>query len=202
MRQLILLIVAAACCAALAHKTWGDELEQATALAAETRREAAANPQVASAASPPVKAYLAEQQRRLLLRLAGITKRIAEYERDTSKQNLVPILRQQLADLEKRPPEPVSFDAAYGYAPATGLVGYSRKVRFLENASDGKSIILVESAALVVDGLGTEGYASGKFFSVEKAFLIGAQRDDYTFQVSPRKSYSATLIDRDAVLRK
>jgi nicotinamidase-related amidase len=113
----------------------------------------------------------------------------------------VPILKQQLADLEAKPPEEVGFDSAYGYSPATGLLGYSRKVRFLEQTSDGESIILVDNAALVVPGLDTGGYASGKFFSVEQAFLIGTPREDYTFQGRPRKSYFATLVDLNAVLQ-
>jgi hypothetical protein len=135
------------------------------------------------------------------LRLAGLQQRLDEYQRDSSKQDLIPVLKQQLADLETKPPEQVSFDAAYGYQPTTGLVGYSKKVRFLEHTADGKSVILVENAALAIDGLGTSGYASGKFFGVEKAFLIGDPRPDYPFQGSNRKSYSATLVDLEALLK-
>ena len=106
---------------------------------AEARKAAAADPTINDANSPPVKAYLAEQQRRRLLRLTGLRQRLEEYQGDAARQDLVPILKQQLADLESKPPEQVSFDSAYGYQPTTGLVGYSKKVRFLENTPDGKS---------------------------------------------------------------
>ena len=59
-------------------------------------------------------------------------------------------------------------------------------------------MILVDNAALVLEGLGTSQYASGKFFGIEKAFLIGEPRADYPFQGSNRKSYSATLVDLEA----
>ena len=140
----------------------------------EARQAAAADPTIKDAQSPPVKAYLAEQQRRRLLRLATLRKRIAKTQADPAQQELVPVLKEQLADLEAKPPEQVSFDAAYGYQPATGLIGYSKKVRLLENTADGKSIILVDNAALKLEGLGTSQYASGKFFGIEKAILVGA----------------------------
>lgn len=201
MRWLAWFVAAACCSLVVAEEKPADELERATLAATEARKAAAADPTVSNAASPPVRAYLAEQQRRQAVRLAGLRRRLDDYQRDPSKQDLVPVLKQQLTELQGKPPEPVSFDAAYEYSPTTGLVGYSRKVRFLENSGDGKSIILVDNAALIVEGLGTSGYASGKFFGVDKAFLIGDPRPDYTFQGSPRKSYSATLVDLDAVLR-
>ena len=201
MRPVIWLIVAAACVSAAAQEKPNGELERAKVAAAESRKAAAADPAIKDAHSPPVKAYLAEQQRRRLLRLAGLRQRLDEYQRDPAKQNLVPVLKQQLAELESKPPEQVSFDSAYGYEPTTGLVGYSKKVRFLENRADGKAVILVENAALVLDGLGTGGYASGKFFGIEKAFLIGASEPDYTFQGSKRKSFSATLVDLESLLQ-
>jgi iduronate 2-sulfatase len=201
MRWVIWLLVAAACASLAAQEKPNSELERVKAAAAETRKAAAAEPTIKDANSPPVKAYLAEQQRRRLMRLAGLRQRIDQYQGDPSKQNLVPTLKQQLADLESKPPEQVSFDSAYGYEPTTGLVGYSKKVRFLENAADGKAVILAENAALAIEGLGTSGYASGKFFGVEKAFLIGAPRPDYSFQGSNRKSYSATLVDLEPLLK-
>jgi len=201
MRPIIWLLVAAACASATAQDTATGELERAKSAAAEARIVAAANPTIKDANSPPVKAYLAEQQRRRLLRLAGLRQRIGEAERDPAKQSLLPVFKEQLAELQRKPPEQVRFDAAYGYQPAAGLVGYSKKVRFLEHTADNKSLILVENAALAVEGLGTSGYASGKFFGVEKAFLIGAPRPEYSFQGTNRKSYSATLVDLEALLK-
>ena len=63
---------------------------------------------------------------------------------------------------------------------STGLVGYSEEVPFIENTSDGKSVILVDNAVLVIAGLGTSQYASGKFFDIEKAILIGCPRTGLT----------------------
>src|SRR5262249_37409500 len=136
-----------------------------------------------------------------LLHLTGLRRRLEEYQGDPSRQNLVPILRQQVAELESKPPEEVSFDSAYGYSPTTGLVGYSRKVRLLENRPDGESVILVDNAALVLEGLGTTPYASGKFFGIDKAILIGAQGQDYPFQGTNRKLYAARLVDLGSLLQ-
>jgi hypothetical protein len=110
-------------------------------------------------------------------------------------------LKQQLAELERKPPEQVAFDAAYKYAPATGLVGYSKKVRLLENTADGKSIVLVDNAVLVLEGLGTGDYASGKFFGIEQAILVGAPRPDYLFRGQPKKCYDAQVVDLEALLK-
>ena len=200
MRRIIWLLLAAVCIPAAAQEKPSGEQERLKAAAAEARNAAAADPTIKDAHSPPVKAYLIEQQRRRLVRLAGLQQRIDQYQGDAAKQNLIPVLKQQLTEFEGKPPEQVSFDSAYGYEPVTGLVGYSKKVRFLENRPDGKAVILVENAALVLDGLGTGGYASGKFFGIEKAFLIGAPEPDYTFQGSQRKSYSATLVDLESLL--
>jgi hypothetical protein len=166
----------------------------------EVRAAAAADPEITGAQSPPVKAYLAEQRRRRALRVTGLQKRIDECQGDASKQPLVDVLKQQLADLETRPLEQVSFDSAYGYSPATGLVGYSKKVRLLENAADGTSVILVDNVALRIEGLGTSEYPSGKFFRVDKAILIGDPRPEVTFQGSNRKSFAATLVDLESLL--
>jgi uncharacterized sulfatase len=201
MRQVVWLLVAAACAAAAAQDATSDELERAKAAAAEARKAAAADPLVKDVHSPPVRAYLAEQLRRRLLRLAGLRLRIDQAQRDPARQSLLPVLKQQLADIEARPLEQVSFDSAYGYAPATGLIGYSKKVRFLEHLEEGKSLILVENTALAIEGLETGGYASGKFFGVEQAILIGAPRPDYMFQGTNRKSFSATLVDLESLLK-
>ena len=173
MRRMTWLIVAASWVPVVAAEKPLDELERVRIAAAEARKAAAADPTIHDAGSPPVKAYLAEQRRRRLLRLTGLRQRLGECQGDPSRQDLVPILKQQLAELESKPPEQVSFDSAYGYPPTTGLVGYSKKVRLLENHRDGKSVILVDNAALVLEGLGTSQYASGKFFGIEKAILIG-----------------------------
>ena len=122
-------------------------------------------------------------------------------EKDPTQASLVPVLKQQLTDLETKPPEQVGFDAAYEYSPTTGRVGYSKKVRLLENAADGKSIILVDNAVLVVEGLGTESYASGKFFGIEQALLVGAQRTDYVFRGQSKKCYDAQVVDLEAALK-
>src|SRR4029078_10475598 len=127
--------------------------------------------------------------------------RIEQYSGDKSREDLIPILKEQLADLEQKPLDQVSFGAAYGYQPAPGLVGYSRKVRLIENTSDGKSVILVENTALVIEGLKTSQYPSGKFFNVEKAILIGVQGSDQLFQGAKKQSYAATLVDLETVLK-
>ena len=69
------------------------------------------------------------------------------------------------------------------------------------DTSDGKSIILVDNAALVLQGLGTGDYASGKFFGIENAILIGSQRPDYLFRGQPKKSYDAQVVDLEALLK-
>lgn len=129
------------------------------------------------AASLPAKqrhAQLSFQGRRLLS-LSSFRQRIDQAQGDKSKETLLPIWKEQLAALESKPLDEVSFDSAYDYKPATGLLGYSRKVRLLENAAEGKSIIQVDHIALLIEGLGTSKYASGKFFSIDKAILIGAE---------------------------
>ena len=202
MRWLMWLVLAAAGVVVVAQEKALDELEHVRVEAEQFRKAAAADPTIKDLHSPPVKAYLAEQQLRRLRRLAGLRKRISEFQNDPSKQSLVPILQKQLAEFETKPLEQVSFDSAYGYQPTTGLVGYSKKVRLLENTADGKSIILVDNVALTIAGLGTSNYASGKFFGVDKAILIGAPGPDFLFQGSNRKSYSATLFDLESVLGK
>lgn len=172
----------------------------AYAAVASTGSRGAAKPAVSESVSPPVKDYLAEQQRRRTERLEGLRKRIAEYRADAARQNLLPVLEQQLAELQGKPLEIVSFDSAYGYPPAPGKIGYSKKVRLVENTADGKSIILVDNTALVIGGLGTSEYPSGKFLGVDKAILVGSQREDYTFRGQKKKSYDATLFDLEMLL--
>jgi hypothetical protein len=184
------LIVAASWVPVVAEEKPLNELERVRIAAAEAREAAAADPTITDADSPPVKAYLSEQRRRRFLRLAGLRQRLEECQGDPSRQ-----------DLESKPPEQVSFDSAYGYPPTTGLVGYTKKVRLLENTRDGKSVILVDNAALVLAGLGTGQYASGKFLGIEKAILIGARGPDYTFQGTEKKSYAATLVDLESLLQ-
>lgn len=176
-------------------------LASTTAAATTKAPKAAASTAIRDARSPAIKAYLTEQQRRRDLRLATVRKQLDEVQRDPAKQTLVPVLKQQLADLEAKPLEDVGFDSSYGYSPKTGLIGYSKKVRLLENTPDGKSIILVDNAALVLEGLGTSQYAAGKFLAVPQALLIGEQGEDYVFRNSPKKRYQATLIDLEAMLK-
>lgn len=205
MRLMALVALALSCCPALAQEKAQDkpasELEKLQAAAVEARSAAAADPTIKNAESKPVMAYLIEQKRRRLTSIAGLRQRIEQYQADKSRAELVPVLKEQLADLERKPLDQVSFDAAYGYQPATGLVGYSRKVRLIENTSDGKAVILVDNTALVMEGLGTSQYPSGKFFNVDKAILIGAQGADRLFQGTKKKSYTATLVDLEAVLK-
>lgn len=205
MRLIAFLALSLSCCPALAQEKAQDkpvsELEKLQAAAIEARKAAAADPTIKHAESKPVVAYLIEQKRRRLSSIAGLRQRIEQYQADKSRENLVPVLKEQLADLERKPLAEVSFDAAYGYQPTTGLVGYSRKVRLIENTSDGKAVILVDNTALVMEGLGTSQYASGKFFNVDKAILIGAQGDDRLFQGTKRKSYAATVVDLEALLK-
>ncbi len=186
-----------------------DRIATITTATHAARLAAAAQPSIQDLNAPSVKAYLLEQQRRRTVRSEGLRQRLDELQRDPAKsqladvlkQQLADVLKQQLADLELKPLEDVSFDSAYGYSPTTGLVGYSKKVRLLENTSDGKAIILVDNAALVIGGLGTSEYASGKFFGVERAILVGTPRADYMFRGSPKKSYDASLVDLDRLLK-
>lgn len=201
MRLIAWLAVLLSCCPLHAQEKAVSELEKLQADMVEARKAAAADPTIKSAESKPVVAYLIEQKRRRLSSIAGLRQRIEKLQADKSQENLLAVLKEQLADLERKPPEQVSFDLAYGYQPATGLVGYSRKVRLIENTPDGKSVILVDNTALVIEGLGTSQYASGKFFNIEKAILIGVQGSDQLFQGTSKKSYAATLVDLEAVLK-
>jgi hypothetical protein len=176
------------------------ELAKLRVVADEARKAAGKDPSIKDASSAPVIAYQAEQQRRRLTTLVGLRERIRQLSGDTAQENLLPVLKQQLADLESRPLDFVSFDSAYGYSPATGLVGYSKKVRLLENTKDGKALILVDNVALEMEGLGSSQYASGKFLGVEKAILIGSSGPDYTFRGSKKKMFSATLVDLESLL--
>ncbi|MBC7818964.1 MAG: isochorismatase family protein [Planctomycetaceae bacterium] len=201
MRLIAWLIVLAACCPVLADEKSVGELEKLQTDAVEARKAAAADPTIKNVESKPVLAYLIEQKRRRLSSIAGLRQRIEKHQADKSGENLLPVLKEQLAELERKPLEQVSFDSAYGYPPTTGLVGYSKKVRLIENNSDSKSVILVDGTALVIEGLGTSQYPSGKFFNVEKAILIGVQGPDQLFQGTMKKSYAATLVDLEAVLK-
>ncbi len=177
------------------------DLEKIQSASAEARKAAAGDPTIKNAASAPVRLYLVEQQRRRLTSLAGLRQRIEQYQSDETKKSLVPVLKEQLAELEAKPLEPVNFDSAYGYGPTTGLVGYSKRVRLLENTADGKSIIQVDGIALLVEGLGTSQYASGKFLYVDKAILIGPLAPITSVQGMERTVYNASLVDLEAVLR-
>src|SRR5436189_4646114 len=201
MRLIACLVLLASCGPVTAQEKPGGELERLQSKAAAAREAAAADPTIKNAQSPAVLVYLIEQKRRRLNSTAILRQRIEQYSGDKSREDLIPILKEQLADLEQKPLEQVGFDSAYGYQPETGLVGYSRKVRLIENTSDGKSVILVENTALVIEGLGTSKYPSGKFFNIEKAILIGVQGSDQMFQGAKKKSYAATLVDLEAVLK-
>lgn len=202
-RGMLVLVVSVLWCPALAKAQDKpvSELEKLQADAVEARKAAAADPTIKNAESKPVLLYLIEQKRRRLSSIAGLRQRIEQYQTDKQKENLIPVLKEQLAELERKPLDEVSFDSAYGYQPTTGLVGYSRKVRLIENTDDGKSVILVDNTALVIEGLGTSRYASGKFFNVKQAILIGAQGSDQLFQGNKKKSYAATLVDLEGVLK-
>ncbi len=201
MRLIACLVVLASCCPVLAEEKPASELEKLQIDAVEARKAAAADPTIKSADSKPVVAYLIEQKRRRLLSINGLRQRIEKLQADKSGENLLPVLKEHLAELERKPLDQVSFDSAYGYQPTSGLVGYSKKVRLIENNSDGKSVILVDNTALVIEGLGASQYPSGKFFNVEKAILIGAQGADQLFQGTMKKSYAATLVDLEAMLK-
>lgn len=201
MRLTALLLVLTSCLPVFAQEKPGSELEKVQSEAAEARKAAAADPTIKDARSPPVLAYLAEQRRRRLNSLSSLRQRIEQFQGDKSKESLLPILKEQLADLESKPLEQVSFDSAYGYQPTTGLVGYSRKVRLLENTSDGQSVIQVADIALVVGGLETSKYASGKFLAVDKALLIGPAVPDQTVLGITRLVFTAKLVDLESLLK-
>ena len=110
--------------------------------------------------------------------------------------------KEQLAELESKPLEEVSYDTDYGYQPTTGLVGYSRKIRFLENTKDGKSVIQVADIALVVEGIDTSKYSTNKFLTLNKAILIGPLAPEQTVLGTKRTVYLATLLDLEAVLKR
>jgi len=200
-RLITLLAVLGWYCPVFAQEKPIGELERVQREAVETRKAAAADPTIKHAQSPPVLAYLAEQKRRRLNSVSSLRQRIKRFQGDQSKQDLLPILNAQLADLESKPLEPVSFDSAYGYQPTTGLVGYSRKVRLLQNTSDGKSVIQVADIALLLDGLETSKYAGGKFLTVDRAILIGPPAPDQTVVGAKKTVYTATLVDLDSVLK-
>jgi hypothetical protein len=168
---------------------------------AEARKAAAVDPTVKDTESPSVRAYLAEQKRRRLLSVSILQQRIEQAQGDVTKETLLPIWREQLATLITKPLDEVSFDSAYDYKPTTGLLGYSRKVRLLENTSDGKSIIQVDNIALLIEGLGTSKYASGKFFSIDQAILIGREAPEQTVKGVKRIVYFASLVDLDSLLK-
>ena len=201
MRLMAWLVMLVSSCPVLAQEKPVRELEKLQSDGVEARKAAAADPTIKNAASKPVVTYLIEQKRRRLTSIAGLRQRIEKHQADKSQEKLIPVLKDQLAELERKPLEQVSFDAAYGYQPTTGLVGYSKKVRLIENTSDGKSVILVDNTALVIAGLGTSQYASGKFFNVDKAILIGIPGPDQLFQGNNKKSFAATLVDLEAVLK-
>jgi squalene-hopene/tetraprenyl-beta-curcumene cyclase len=164
------------------------------------RRAAAGQTHGLTLESPTVKDYLAERSRRRELRLSALRKRIAEDSRDPEKKSLVAVMVEQLAELEKKPAEEMPFDASYQYAPQSNRLGFSKKVRLVENYPDGKSVILVDNAALVVAGLDTAAWSSGKFFGIESAILVVAPRPDYVFRNVPKKCFDAVLVDLGAVL--
>lgn len=179
-----------------------DELQQLRAAAEATRKLAAADATVVSVESLPVKAYLAEQQLRRAARVAGLQQRIKEYEQDVTKQALLLVLRKQLAELNNTPLEQVSFDSAYGYSPTTGMLGYSKRVRLLENLPEGKSVIMVDNRALILSGLGTSEYASGKFLGIEQAILVGGKQPAYTYRGDPKPCFEAKLVDLEKLLKQ
>jgi len=150
--------------------------------------------------SEPVKGYLAEQRRRREARLAALRKRIEEDSGEPANQGLVAVLREQLAELERKPADDVGFDPSYKYSPATGRLGYSKKVRLVDNTADGKSVLLIDNTTVVIGGLDTKAWSSGKFFGIESAILVGAARPDFIFRNSPKKCFDAELVDLRAVL--
>jgi hypothetical protein len=69
------------------------------------------------------------------------------------------------------------------------LVGIPRGA-LIENVGDNKSVILVDNT-IGDRRLGASQYASGKFFNIEKAILIGAEVPQL-FQGTKKKSYGGT----------
>ena len=199
--RLILLSILLFAATPLLAQSATDAVDDARKKATELRKAAAADPNVRDVTSPPVQAYLAEQKLRRLNSLARLRQRIAQVTADATMSDLLPVLKTQLAELEAKPLDQVSFDSAYGYSPSTGLLGYSKRVRLIENLSDDQSVILVDNVALVMTGLGTSKYASGKFFGLDQAILVGAQGEDYTFQGTARKRFAAKLIDLEALVK-
>lgn len=183
----------------------------ATEVAAAGNEESAASNVVVRKAMPgatggltrdsdAVKAYLAEQQRRRDTRLAALRKRIDDDSRDPEKKGLVGVFTEQLADLERKPAEDVGFDPSYKYIPETGRLGYAKKVRLVDNTADGRSVLLIDNTTVVIGGLETKGWPSGKFFGIESAILVGAPRPDFVFRNQPKKCFDAGLVDLKAVL--
>jgi len=178
-----------------------NDIDRLRQQAAELRKAAVADPTIKSVMSPPVRAYLTERDLQRLISEAGLKQRIEQIQNDKTKAELLTVLKDQLAELMKKPLDQLSFDAAYGYLPTTGLVGYSKRVRLLENTSDGKSIVQVENIALLVPGMETSQYPSGKFLRVDKAILVGPKAEKQIVQGAERLLYTATLVDLEAVLR-
>lgn len=201
MRLITLLVVSSFACLVFAQEKPATELDKIRLEAAETRKAAAADPTIKDAKSHPVRAYRAEQKRRRLTSIASLRERIEKYQADGSNADLIPVLKEQLADLEKKPLELVHYDSAYGYQPVTGLVGYSKKVRLLENTADGKSIIQVDNMALLMEGLDTAKFPNGKFLSIDKAILIGPLAEEQAVLGAKRTVYTATLVDLEAVMK-
>src|SRR3954469_4283024 len=115
MMRLALLAVLVLCSQVLAEEKSAGELEKLQSEMAEARKVAAADPTVKDATSPPVLVYAAEQKRRRLLSLSSLRQRIEKAPGDASKESLLPIWKEQLASLESKPLEEVSFDSAYDY---------------------------------------------------------------------------------------
>lgn len=201
MRRLSLIALFIVCHAAFAQDKPLSDIDRLRQQAMDWRKAAAAEPAINSATSSPVRAYLAEQKLQRLVSVTGLQQRIEQAQNDKTKSSLLPVLKEQLAELEKKPLDQVSFDAAYGYLPTTGLVGYSKRVRLLENTSDGKSIVQVENIALLIAGMETGQYPSGKFLRVEKAILVGPKAEQQIVQGAERLLYTASLVDLEAVLR-
>src|SRR6187455_2221644 len=117
MRLATMLVVFASCGWLCAQEQGGDqpvtEFDKVKKQAADARKAAAADPTIKDAKSAPVLAYLAEQKRRRLLGISTLRQKIEKLQSDSSKQSLVSILKEQLAELEQKPLEEVSYDADY-----------------------------------------------------------------------------------------
>jgi hypothetical protein len=189
MRLISVLVVMLTCGLVFAQENSASELAKVQAELAAARQAAAADPSIKDAQSAPVRAYLSLRQR------------IEQAQGDQSKESLLQVWKEQLADLESRPLERVYFDSASGYKPTTGLVAYSKKVRLLENTSDGQSLIEMSGdTPVLLSDLETSQYPSGKFLSIPKAVLIGPQAPDQTVRGVKKKAFTATLVDLEAVL--